>query len=150
MIDDALMLARPDANARGIEIKSEVPDGLPMAHGDRIQIEQVVLNLIRNAFEAMSGAQQTGGAIRLSATTLSTPPRIEIAVHDNGPGIAPHLAHAMFEPMTTSKHEGLGLGLSISRTIVESHGGQIWLQSGEPGGTEFRFSLPLEQPRDLP
>jgi signal transduction histidine kinase len=149
MIEDALTLARPDATARGIEIMTDIPDGMPMVHGDRIQIEQVVLNLIRNAVEAISGAQQKDGAIRLSAAILSTPPRIEIGVRDNGPGVAPHLVQAMFEPMTTSKHEGLGLGLPISRTIVESHGGQIWLQSGEPSGTEFRFSLPLERPHDL-
>lgn len=149
MIEDALTLARPDAVARGIDIASEIPDGLPMVHGDRIQVEQVVLNLIRNAAEAISGVQQKDGAIELSARLMSAPPRIEIAVRDNGPGIPPHLAHAMFEPMTTSKHEGLGLGLSISRTIVESHGGHLWLQSADPGGAEFRFSLPLEQPPDL-
>ena len=149
MIEDALTLARPDTNARGIEIAADIPDSLPMVHGDRIQIEQVVLNLIRNATEAISGTAQTDGAIRLSAAILSGPSRIEVAVADNGPGIAPHLAQRMFEPMTTSKHEGLGLGLSICLTIVESHGGRIWLQSGAPGGTEFRFSLPLEQPPDL-
>jgi signal transduction histidine kinase len=149
MIEDALTLARPDARARGIEIISDIPDRVPKVHGDRIQIEQVVLNLIRNATEAISGSAQRNGAIRLSAMTLSDPPRIEIAVADNGPGVAPQLAQTMFEPMTTSKHEGLGLGLSICLTIVESHGGRIWLESGAPGKTEFRFSLPLEQPRDL-
>jgi two-component system sensor kinase FixL len=149
MIEDALMLARPDAAARGIEIVAAIPDGLPMAHGDRIQIEQVVLNLIRNAAEAISGAGQAGGVIRLSGALLSGPPRIEVAVRDNGPGVPAHLAERMFEPMTTSKSEGLGLGLAISQTIVESHGGQLWLQSAERGGTEFRFTLPLEQPPDL-
>jgi C4-dicarboxylate-specific signal transduction histidine kinase len=148
MIDDALALARPDLVARGIAIDSSVPDDLPMIHADRIQIEQVLLNLIRNAAEAISGAGQKDGAIHLSAT-LAAPSHIEIAVADNGPGITADLAQSMFEPMTTSKHEGLGLGLSISRTIVESHGGRIWLQSGEPRRTEFRFSLPLEPMRDL-
>jgi len=149
MIEDALMLARPDATARGIEIVATVPDGLPMVHGDKIQIEQVVLNLIRNATEAISGARQKNGAIRLSGAILPEPRRIEISVKDNGPGIPGQLANRMFEPMTTSKTEGLGLGLAISQTIVESHGGQIWLQSGEPGSTEFRFTLPLEPPHDL-
>jgi signal transduction histidine kinase len=149
MIEDALSLARPDAAARGIEVTSEIPDNLPMVHADRIQIEQVVLNLIRNATEAISGAQMKGGAIRLSAIVVSEPSRIEITVKDNGPGIPPQLAHRMFEPMTTSKHEGLGLGLSISQTIVESHGGRIWLQSGEPSQTAFCFSLPLEPSQDL-
>jgi C4-dicarboxylate-specific signal transduction histidine kinase len=149
MIEDTLTLARPDASARGIEINTDVPDGLPMIHADRIQIEQVMLNLIRNATDAISGAQQRNGMIRISAAILSGPPRMEIAVCDNGPGIPTHLANRMFEPMTTSKNEGLGLGLSISQTIVESHGGQIWLQTGESGATEFRFSLPLELAPDL-
>ena len=148
-IDNTLTLAMPDANARGIEIVSDIPEGLPMVHGDRIQIEQVMLKLIRNATEAISGSERKQGVIRLSSTLLSEPARIELAVSDNGPGIPAHLAERMFEPMTTSKTEGLGLGLSISQGIVESHGGHIWLQSGDPGATEFRFSLPLEQPRDL-
>jgi signal transduction histidine kinase len=149
MIEDALILARPDAAARGIEIVSDVREDLPMVHADRIQIEQVVLNLIRNAVEAISGSGQKSGTIRLSAAAFSEPARIEIAVADNGPGIAPDLAHSMFEPMTTSKHEGLGLGLSICLSILESHRGRIWLQSGEPGRTEFRFSLPLEPSREF-
>ena len=148
MIDDALSLASPDAIARGVNIASEIPENLPMVHADRIQIEQVVLNLIRNATEAISGVGRKDGGIRLTAR-LAAPAQIEIAVIDNGPGIAPELARSMFEPMTTSKHEGLGLGLSICLTIVESHGGRIWLESGEPGRTEFRFSLPLEPLRDL-
>ncbi len=149
MIEDALTLARPDAAARGIEIVSDIPANLPLARGDRIQIEQVVLNLIRNATEAISATAQKDGVIRLSAVTLSEPRRIEIAVADNGPGVAPDFAQSMFEPMTTSKQEGLGLGLSICLTIVESHGGRIWLHSGEPGHTEFRFWLPLEPPHNL-
>ena len=149
MLDDTLILARPDATARGVEIIPAIPDDLPMAHGDRIQIEQVVLNLIRNATEAISGAGQKNGTIRISGRRLSDPARIEVSVRDNGPGIPVHLAERMFEPLTTSKTEGLGLGLSISQGIVESHGGQIWLHASAPGGTEFRFTLPLEQPRDL-
>ena len=149
MIEDALTLARPDVAARGIELVSAIPDGLPMVHGDRIQVEQVVLNLIRNATEAISAAGQADGAITLSGAMLSGPGRIEIAVGDNGPGVPEHLAHRMFEPMTTSKAGGLGLGLAISQTIIESHGGRIWLQSGKRGGTEFRFTLPLEPPHNL-
>ncbi|MFZ5691812.1 MAG: ATP-binding protein [Pseudomonadota bacterium] len=149
MIEDALTLSRPDATARGIDIVSAIPDGLPMIHGDRIQVEQVVLNLIRNAAEAISGAGQVAGVIRISAALLAAPARIEIAVGDNGPGVPEHLADRMFEPMMTSKTEGLGLGLAISQTIIESHGGRIWLQSGRRGGTEFRFTLPLEPPHNL-
>ncbi len=149
MIEDALMLARPDAEARGIALVCAIPDGLPMVHGDKIQIEQVVLNLIRNAMEAISAAGQAGGIITISGAILSGPSRIEIAVGDNGPGVPEQFAHRMFEPMTTSKAEGLGLGLAISQTIIESHGGRIWLQSGERSGAEFRFTLPLEPPHNL-
>ena len=85
------------------------------------------------------------GRIRIAAALLQNPPRVEIAVSDNGAGIAPVLAERLFEPLTTSKPDGLGLGLSICATIVQSHHGRLWLQSGAPGATEFRFWLPLQQ-----
>jgi signal transduction histidine kinase len=75
---------------------------------------------------------------------LPTPARIEISVVDNGPGITAEVTERLFHPLTTSKTDGLGLGLSISASIVEAHGGRIWLQTGKAGMTEFRFSLPLE------
>ncbi len=81
----------------------------------------------------------------MAAALRDDPPRVEIAVSDNGAGIAPALAERLFEPLTTSKRDGLGLGLSICATIVQSHHGRLWLQSGAPGATEFRFWLPLQQ-----
>jgi signal transduction histidine kinase len=144
MLTDTLELARPDATARGIDLMMTPGKKLPLAHGDRIQLQQVVLNLVKNAMEALTEAKRMDGEIRLAASESLTPRQIEISVSDNGPGITPDIARSLFEPLTTSKHEGLGLGLSISQTIVESHGGRLWLQSGEPGRTEFRFSLPLE------
>ncbi|ARP98863.1 ATP-binding protein [Pseudorhodoplanes sinuspersici] len=148
MLHDTVALARPDANARGIDLIILPGEKLPLAHGDRIQLQQVVLNLVKNAMEALTEAKRKDGQIQLAASEASAPSRIEISVSDNGPGVTPELAKSLFEPLTTSKHEGLGLGLSISQTIVESHGGRIWLQSGEPGQTEFRFSLPLEVAHD--
>ncbi|MFN3350315.1 ATP-binding protein [Pseudorhodoplanes sp.] len=148
-IENAVALARPDITSRGIAISWSIPDRIPMGHGDSVQIEQVILNLIRNATEALSGAAVSGGAIRVDAKYLPGPDRIEIAVGDNGPGVPAGLAEAMFEPLTTSKSEGLGLGLPICLAIVESHGGRLWMQSGEPGRTEFRFSLPLEPRHNL-
>jgi two-component system sensor kinase FixL len=103
-----------------------------------------VLNLVHNAVQAVTGAGQSQGHVRVVATRLSEPPRIEIGVLDNGPGIDDHLAKRLFEPLTTSKQDGLGLGLSITASIVEAHGGRVWLHSGAPGATEFRFSLPLD------
>ena len=148
MLDDSVALARPDATTRGIDLVIQQSENVPLAHGDRIQLQQVVLNLLRNAMEALTETGRKDGQILLAARQISSPSQIEISIRDNGPGIKPDLARSLFEPLTTSKHEGLGLGLSISQTIVESHGGRIWLHSGEPGRTEFRFSLPLEVARD--
>ncbi|HXF54075.1 MAG TPA: ATP-binding protein, partial [Hyphomicrobiaceae bacterium] len=84
-----------------------------------------------------------GGRIVVTARHFEDPLRIEIAVRDNGPGLTAEIADRLFAPLTTSKREGLGLGLSISAAIVEAHGGRVWLHSHRPGATEFRFSLPL-------
>src|SRR5262249_49275320 len=120
------------------------PDNLPVAHGDTVQLQQVVLNLVRNAVEALADARVPDGRVTLIARRLEMPNRIEISVVDNGPGITEGMAERLFHPLTTSKTDGLGLGLSISASIVEAHGGRIWLESGKAGATEFRFSLPIE------
>jgi two-component system sensor kinase FixL len=144
VLENALMLVQADAAMKQIAIEPDAPGDLPLVYGDRIQLEQVVLNLVRNAIEAIAGTGRTDGRIRVFACRLDAPSRIEIGVADNGPGIEPALAGRLFQPLTTSKREGLGLGLPISASIVESHGGRIWLQTQAPGATEFRFSLPLE------
>lgn len=142
MMEDTLALARPDAQSLGIELTLSADEKLPPAHGDRIQLQQVLLNLIRNATEAIAAVPGSNGRVEIAALPLSS--FIEFRVRDNGPGIAPAIAGRLFEPLTTSRQQGLGLGLSISQGIVESHGGRIWLHSREPGATEFRFTLPLE------
>jgi two-component system sensor kinase FixL len=146
LFDDTLTLIRPAATSNNISIEAEVSADASPVHGDRIQLQQVVLNLIRNAIDSIVAVQQPNAIIRVVARRNANPAHVEIAVADNGPGIAPELAKQLFQPLTTSKKEGLGLGLSISQAIVEAHGGRIWLQSGRPGATEFRFSLPLEPP----
>ena len=146
MLDDTLALAGPDAGSRNIELILHADEKLTTAHGDRIQLQQVLLNLIRNATEAISAAPTLGG--RIDVTALAASSGIEFSVRDNGPGIAPSIANRLFEPLTTSRQQGLGLGLSISQGIVESHGGRIWLHSREPGSTEFRFTLPFRNPSE--
>jgi two-component system, LuxR family, sensor kinase FixL len=141
LLTDALALAGPDVAARGISIRLAPEEDLPFIYGDAVQLQQVVLNLVRNAAEAITGARTADGRIEVSARRMNG--TVEIAVADNGPGIAADVAERLFHPLTTSKPEGLGLGLSISASIVEAHGGRIWLQTGAPGATEFRFSLPL-------
>jgi len=143
MLVDALILVRAEATAKKIEIELDVPSELPPLYGDRIQLQQVVLNLVRNAMEALAG--RTDGIVRLAVRRLDSPDAVEVRVADNGPGIEAELAARLFEPLTTSKPDGLGLGLSICASIMQLHGGRIWLQSGAAGATEFRFSLPLRQ-----
>jgi signal transduction histidine kinase len=118
----------------------DVPPELPPLHGDRVQLQQVILNLVRNAMEALTGRKD--GIARIAVCRFDD--HVEVRVADNGPGIEASLAARLFEPLTTSKPDGLGLGLSICASIVQLHGGRIWLHSGEPGATEFRFSLPLQ------
>jgi signal transduction histidine kinase len=147
MLDDAVALIRTDIAAHGVHIELQMEDGLPAVHGDRVQLEQVVVNLVRNAVEALAEARRVDGQVRIHAARLAAPDRVEIGVADNGPGIAPELAERLFEPLTTSKDDGLGLGLPICAAIIESHGGHIWVHSGANGSTEFRFSLPLNPTR---
>ena len=144
-LEEALTLVRAEASGNQVHIELDVSNDLPPAHGDRIQLQQVILNLIRNAIESIVGARQMDGHIRIVARRLDAPQRIEIGVSDNGPGVGDELAERLFHPLTTSKHEGLGLGLPICTSIVELHGGRIWLHTRQVGATEFRFSLPLEQ-----
>jgi signal transduction histidine kinase len=146
LVDDALVLVgSAEAAGSRVRIEADVPPDLPAVHADRVQLQQVILNLVQNSIDAIDSAGQTEGRIRITGSLLQNPPRVEIAVSDNGAGIAPALAERLFEPLTTSKREGLGLGLSICATIVQSHHGRLWLQSGAPGATEFRFWLPLQQ-----
>jgi signal transduction histidine kinase len=122
----------------------EVADDLPPVHADRVQLQQVVLNLVNNAIDAVAGGSDR--AVHVRAVPAQNARAVQVSVTDTGAGIAADIADRLFQPLTTSKRGGLGLGLSICATIVESHGGRIWLQSRAPGATEFRFTLPLAGP----
>lgn len=143
LVAELLPLIRPDATARKIVLQDIVSQDLPIVSGDPVQIQQVILNLIRNALDAIASRGMPDGRVEISAR-LSDDGRFLVAsVGDNGPGIAADVVDRLFDPLTTSKPEGLGLGLSICRTIVEAHRGRIWLDQS-PGATFFRFSIPLE------
>jgi two-component system sensor kinase FixL len=105
---------------------------------DKVQIQQVLLNLIRNAIEAMEAAQRRELVV---STATTRDDMVMIAVADTGSGITPEVAAHLFQPFITSKRHGMGVGLSISRTIIESHGGQIWTEENPGGGTIFRFTV---------
>jgi two-component system sensor kinase FixL len=146
VLEDALVLARPDAAAKRTAIELAVDDALPAVFGDRIQLQQVILNLVHNAVESIVEARRTDGRICVGADLAGQGGAVEVRVADNGCGVAPDLQ--LFEPLSSSKKDGLGLGLSICASIVQAHGGRIWLQSGEAGATEFRFSLPVQTQGD--
>jgi C4-dicarboxylate-specific signal transduction histidine kinase len=148
-IIDALTLASADLTRRHIVVHTTfVP--LPVMHGDQVHIQQVMLNLLLNAADAMSGI--AGPRLLDIRTARTEAGGAEVCVSDSGPGIQPENIDRLFESFFTTKEEGTGLGLSIARTIVRSHGGEIWAEPGERGGTSFRFTLPpprVKQPVSL-
>lgn len=147
IVEDAMVLMRPRASRHQVVVEVDYPSALPGVKCDRIQIQQVLMNLIGNAIDAIDaidGGRKPGGGghVAVRVALAQTPGQIVFSVRDNGPGIPPELSRRVFEPLITAKTEGLGLGLSICSLIVEAHGGRIWLESPGPDGTEFRFWLP--------
>jgi C4-dicarboxylate-specific signal transduction histidine kinase len=116
-------------------------NGLPPVHGDRVQLQQVVLNLILNAIEAMSSVEQ--GSRELSISTQQAPSgEILVGVQDSGPGIDPERLDQVFAPFYTTKNAGIGMGLSICRSIITAHGGRLWAEANRSRGAIFQFTLP--------
>jgi two-component system sensor kinase FixL len=144
LIDAALSLTRVEAKQRQVEIEARVDAGLPAVLADQIQIEQVLLNLLRNAMDAMEVADIKRRLISVEARRKSSY-AVEISVADSGPGVPAEVVDTIFEPFVTTKSSGMGMGLSISRSIVESHGGSLRMLHGDwPGGT-FIFDLPTAE-----
>ena len=139
LIEDASTLALVGAREHGIAVMFRLDPAADLVLADRIQIQQVLVNLMRNAIEVMS----EGGTVRrLDIATAAGPDdQVEVTVADTGAGLAPEVAKQLFQPFVTTKRKGMGLGLSICRTIVEAHGGKIWVESPPDGGTIFHFTL---------
>ena len=128
------------ARHRDIFIRTELAEGLPAIMGDRVQLQQVVMNLVMNAIDAMSDSPP-GRKVLTVRTQQGQDGLVEVSVSDAGPGIEPAAVASVFDPFFTTKPQGMGLGLSISRTIVQSHGGRIWVES-DSGGATFRLVIP--------
>jgi PAS domain S-box-containing protein len=137
---DAIALVRAEASERTISLRLETEPRLPRLRGDRIQVEQVILNLLRNAIEAIPNRP---GVVSVR-TELLQERAVRMAVSDNGDGISPDLRERVFAPFFTTKTSGLGMGLSISRTIIDAHGGRLWAEPNSGAGTTFAFTLPLD------
>ena len=141
MIREVIVLTQAELGRNGISVHTRLPDGLPMVAGDRIQLQQVMLNLILNAIEAMRDSQMPD----LVITTDKDEDGLRVAVCDSGPGIPPEDAPRLFDAFYTTKPSGMGMGLSICRSIVEAHGGRIWARPNEPRGAVFQFTIPVEE-----
>jgi signal transduction histidine kinase len=140
LLKAALDVVRPELHRAGVEIESHIEIDLPPVSADALQIEQVIINLIRNAYEAIEGAGRRPGLIRVQARR-SPKGELEIIVGDNGPGFSSERIAEQFTPFLTTKRGGLGIGLNLCRTIIEAHGGRIWLANGKHGA-EVHFTLP--------
>lgn len=138
IIEEASSLALVGAREADVRVSYELDPAAELVLTDRIQIQQVLLNLMRNAVEAMEGAARR--ELRV-VTKVRTDGMAEVSVKDTGPGLAPEISAQLFQPFVTTKKQGMGVGLSICRTIVESHGGHIWTEPMPGGGTAFRFTL---------
>ena len=138
LIQEASALALVGAKEHGIKALISIDPDMPEVAIDRVQIQQVLLNLIRNAVEAMDGR-----AVReLGVAAVARADDVLISVTDTGGGIPPEIKAKLFQPFVTTKSEGMGIGLSICRTIIEAHSGRLWVEANPAGGSAFRFTLP--------
>src|ERR1700730_999830 len=142
-IREVIALTRGEAATTGVSVQTDLADGLPLIYGDRVQLQQVILNLIINAIEAMSGVAETPRAL-LICTQKAESKGVLVEVRDSGPGFAPATIERLFDAFHTTKPGGLGLGLSICRSIIEAHGGRLWAKANVPRGAIFEFSLPAQ------
>ncbi|MEI8302831.1 MAG: PAS domain S-box protein [Burkholderiales bacterium] len=145
IIDETLGLAEIEARKHGIRIAVDLAPALPTLLADPILVEQVLLNLIRNALEAMQGQRRR--ELRVGVSLRAD--WVEFSVSDTGPGLSAEAAAKLFEPFFTTKQEGMGMGLNICRSIVESHQGRLWTEPAADGGCVFRFTLPVPGEAEL-
>jgi C4-dicarboxylate-specific signal transduction histidine kinase len=137
-------LTRAEALTRGITVEVDTRSELPSVIGDAVHVQQVLLNLVLNAMDAIEGADSAERLIVVRAQPHEGG-QVEVLVSDTGPGIPEDKMAQIFEPFFTTKASGMGIGLSVSRTIIEAHGGRLWAESKADRGAIFRFTLPIEE-----
>jgi predicted ATPase/signal transduction histidine kinase len=142
---EVIAIAQHQLRRNDILLETQLAEGLPLVRGDRVQLQQVLLNLIVNAIEAMSGVKERPRELTIVSAS-DGPDTVSVEVRDSGTGLDPEHAPHLFEPFYTTKAEGLGIGLSISRSIIEAHGGRLSSAANAPHGTVFLFLLPVNEP----
>ena len=145
VIDDTISLVRHETQRNNIFLRAELDPGIPSVKGDRVQLQQVILNLAMNGIESVAGLDDEHKLL-LIRSTLSNPGELLVSVEDNGPGIDAEHGDRLFAPFFTTKPQGIGMGLPICRSIIEAHGGRLWAAKNEPRGAVFHFMLPAKAP----
>jgi C4-dicarboxylate-specific signal transduction histidine kinase len=144
VIEETAALVAGQLSRNVISLVMELDGGLPMVAGDRIQLQQVILNLLLNAIEALTGIADRARHL-VVRSEVQDGNRVRISVRDNGIGINTGTMARLFEPFFTTRAQGIGMGLAISRSIIESHGGRLWADSTENEGADFQFTLPRQE-----
>jgi signal transduction histidine kinase len=134
-------LTRSEAVKTSVTVGTQLADELPRIRCDRVQLQQVMLNLIVNAIQSMSGVEDGNSELHISTVSIE-PEGVCVAVRDTGPGLSPESLSRLFEPFYTTKPDGMSMGLSICRSIIEAHGGRLWATGCEPRGALFQFTIP--------
>ena len=146
VIGEMVGMLRAEATRHAVSIRTDLADNLPNVIADRVQIQQVLMNVMLNGIEAM---QDTGGVLTLKSR-LREDGQIEISVNDTGPGLPPDKTDQVFDAFFTTKPQGSGMGLAISKSIVESHGGRIWANGNSSRGATFHFTFPVTGQEAVP
>ena len=140
-VNEVIALLQGEIANNRVSVQTRLADGECLVEGDRVQLQQVVMNLILNAIEAMSSVESAARELLIS-TEQNEANGVLAAVRDSGPGIDPERLERVFEPFYTTKPSGMGMGLSICRSIIDAHGGWLWADAIEPSGTVFQFTVP--------
>jgi C4-dicarboxylate-specific signal transduction histidine kinase len=146
MIHEVIALAHNEVQRNGVALETQLSDSVPVILADRVQLQQVILNLMMNAIEAMSGADDGPRELSVRSTTDESQ-GVLVSVQDSGPGLDPKSLDHLFDAFYTTKPHGLGMGLAISRSLIEAHGGRLWATAKAPHGAVFQFTLPIGSER---
>ena len=144
IILEVIALTRSEIRRNGVTLRTQFAPDLPLVHGDRVQLQQVMLNLILNAVEALSEIREGSRDLLISSEDGGAD-RVHVAVQDSGPGLNSQTVDRLFDAFYTTKPKGMGMGLTICRSIIEAHGGRLWATANKSRGAVFQFTLPPEQ-----